>query len=407
MRVLLPVLGIGLVCFAAAVLFLFKQGLDDYMFAKSLKSVEIVPPAGWDMTPYQTAHGEAIAVATFDPAPAAATTTNDILFAFESARLDDIDGYAVTFSKGDEKMSLRMQHASFVPRRTTFAERLGYAVEEPETAPEGAVFGSMDAVPFTIAPRLSMTVGSDVPVPVNYRYVTATVGDPAVEATVDIAILTNSSDAALAQLIGGLDMDAINARLPRKTDTVLAGIGFVPRQAGALSTTPPRPTSAYRAMVMLKEGRDMDAINRKIVAKIANAEITDMAGLVQNYPDLDAIRFDVLALLENGSHENSARYYARVMANSGRAWNNHEYYLLSQIAKLGTSQESLADYLANGHDIAPEVLALVARLPEASAVETGAETSGPVATPTVARGGFSAQICSLQNGVRRCVVGGD
>lgn len=407
MRILLPVLGVGLVCFAAAILFLFKQGLDDYMFAKSFQSVDIIPPDGWDMAPYQTAHGEAIAGATFDPAPDAATTTNDILFAFESARLDDSDGRAVTFIKGDEKMALRMQVVPFVPRRTTFAERLGYATAEPEIAPEGDVFGSMDAVPFVIAPRMSMTVGSDVAVPVNYRHVSATVGDPAIEATVDIAILTNSSDAALAQLIGGLDIDAINARLPKKSDTVLAGIGFVPRQSGQLSQTPPRPTPAYRALAMLEEGMDFDAVNREVVTQISKAEITDMASLMQNYPNLDAIRFDVLALLDDGRHENTARYYARVMANSGRAWNTYEYYLLSEIGKPGTSQESLAAYLANDHDIAPEVLALVARLPEKSALRNGEENITPSAAPTVARGGFSAQICRLQNGVRRCVVGSD
>ncbi|WP_322890200.1 MULTISPECIES: hypothetical protein [unclassified Yoonia] len=403
MRVLLPVLGVFILVFAAAILFFFKQGLDSYTFARSLQSVTITPPAGWDAAPYQTADGEAISGAPFDPAPVAATTTNDILFAFESARLGNNDGVATTFRSGDEMIALRMQTVTFVPRRTSFAERLGYASAKTEPAPALEVFGSLEAVPFHVSPRQSSVDGSAVPVPVNYRYLTATVGDPEVADTVAISILTNSSDAALAALLDGFDLAAVNDRLPQPSGDVLAGLGFVPRAAGPLSDAPPRPTPAYRAMAMLNDGKPLDPLNQQLVTRIATFEITDMAGLLVNYPSLDVIRGDVLQLLEDGSAENAARANARLMANSGRAWNSHEYYVLSEVGKPGTSQQSLAAYLANGYEIAPEVLALVARLPETGVASAADETGARPA----AQGGFSVQTCTLQNGVRRCVVGGN
>lgn len=403
MRVLLPVLGVFILVFAAAILFFFKQGLDSYTFARSLQSVTITPPAGWDSASYQMADGEAITGATFDPAPVAATTTNDILFAFESARLGNNDGVATTFRSGDEMIALRMQTVTFVPRRTSFAERLGYSAAEAEEAPALEVFGSLEAVPVFLHPRQSSIDGTDVPVPVNYRYLTATVGDPAVADTVDIAIVTNSSDAALAGLLGGLDLVAVNDRLAQPSADVLAGLGFVPRKTGPLSDVPPRPAPAYRAMAMLNDGKPLDPLNQQLVTQIATFEITDMAGLLVNYPSLDVIRGDVMQLLEDGSAENSARAYARLMANSGRAWNSHEYYVLAEVGKPGTSQQSLAAYLANGYEIAPEVLALVARLPETGDAIAADETAARPA----AQGGFSAQTCTLEKGVRRCVVGGN
>ncbi|WP_019954578.1 hypothetical protein [Yoonia vestfoldensis] len=401
MRILLPVLGVGLVVFAAAILFFFKQGLDSYTLARSLQSVTITPPAGWTTAPYQTADGETITGALFDPAPTAATTTNDILFAFESARLGNEDGVALTFSSGEEMIALRMQTAPFVQRRASFAERLGYGPAAVEEEPERDVFGSLEAVPFYMNPRHSVIDGNEVPVPVNYRYLSATVGDPEVAETVEISILTNSSDAALAALLGGLDLAAVNDRLPTRSGDVLAGLGFVPRDADPLSDLPPRPTPAYRAMAMLNEGKALDTLNQRLVTQIATFEITDMTGLLLNYPSLEVIRGDVLQLLEDGSAENTARTYARLMANSGRAWNNHEYYVLSEVGKPGTSQQSLADYLSNDYDIAPEVLALVARLPETGvAIASDEGTTRPAV-----QGGFSGQSCTLQNGVRRCVVG--
>ncbi len=401
MRILLPVLGAGILVLAAAILYFFKQGLDDYTFARSLQSVPVTGPAGWEAAPYQTADGEAITGATFDPAPQAATTTNDILFAFESARLGNQDGVAMTYRSGAELIALRMQVVPFVPRRASLAERLGYGPAETEDAPAQEVFGSLEAVPFYLAPRQSVTAGVDVPVPVNYRHLTATVGDPAVADTVAISILTNSSDAALAALLDGFDIAAANDRLPTPSGDVLAGLGFVPRDTAPLADTPPRPTPAYRALAMLNEGKALDPLNQQLVTQVATFEITDMTGLLVNYPNLEVIRGDVLQLLEDGNAENSARTYARLMANSGRAWNHHEYYVLSEVGKPGTSQQSLAAYLANGYEIAPEVLALVARLPE-TGVSIAADEG--VAQPAV-QGGFSGQACTLQNGVRRCVVG--
>jgi hypothetical protein len=401
MRVLLPVLGVGLVIFAAAILYFFKQGLDAYLYGKSLQSVSITAPAGWDVQPYDTLHGELITGATFDPAPAAGTTTNDILFAFEGARLGGKEGIALTFSRGEEKIALRIQIMPFVPRKTSFAERLGYGAPAPAEPPVREVFGSLDALPILIGPRVSMTEGDTVPVPVNYRYLTAQLGDPEAAATAEIALLTNSSDAALAALLGEFDLAALNDRMPTRDATILSGLGFVPRDTGALSDLPPRPTPAYRALTMLQDGRSLDSVNEELLTRIAALEIIDMSDLLRAYPSLDAIRPDVLQLFEEESQENAARSYARILANSGRAWNNHEYYVLSEIGRPGTSQESLADYLASGHDIAPEVLALVARLPETGRPAPEVVSEGQ----PVVRTGLGAQNCTLQNGVRRCVVG--
>ncbi len=409
MRILLPVLGVFIVILAAAGLYLFKLGLDDYMASQSIASVPVAAPAGWAAQPYDTAQGEVITGAVLMPSAVGGSTTNDILLAFESAVAGDDDGVVHAFARGDERIVLRMRVAPLIKQRLSLKQRMGIE-EVTEQEALGTVLGAVDGVSFVIMPQVSAVMGQPLPVPVDYRHITASIGDPKVAETIEVAVLTNSSDAAIAAVIGGLDIAALNEKLPTPSDAITPQAGFVAARQQPLSDVPPPPSAPYRAHRML-ETASFDTLNADILGLIRAGDIVTMADLQVVYPKLDGILLEVLQLLDGGGPENFARYYAMVLSKSGRSWNNYEYYVLSEIAKAGTSQASLADYLSNGYDIAPEVMALVQRLPETSPEGPGQVPEAEAATTPVVTPNGQNRIgtggCTLQAGVRRCVVGSD
>ena len=397
MRIVLPVLGVFLVGFAALCLYLFKEGLDSYLTSRSISSVQIDAPEGWDMQPYIAAHGEEITGDVYLAVPGQPSTTDDILLAFENAAAGTDDGIAWTFRNGDQLVALRMRIAPYVKPRVSMAERLGYeAPAEPPAPDPDTILGAVDGVAIREMPRFADREGDPLPEPVNYRHFVGQIGETSVSEALEMSILTNASDAAVAQVLDRLDMAALNEKLKQPDDHVAAGRGFVPSASEPLSDVPPPPTPAYSALQMLRTAVDLPSKDREILMRVREGEINNWDALQAAYPKIDDVSFEVLRILDDGAPANTARYYASILANSGREWNTYEHYLLSAVARGGSSQADLGDYLDSGFDVAPEITALIDRLPLESTVSPDAVAAEP-------SGGFQSG-CRIEGGIRRCVV---
>lgn len=404
MRILLPLYGLLLVIFAGGLVYVFKAGLDHYVAANSLAEMQIDPPEGWSVRPYQLADG-ALITGTDDEPAAAIGTTATILNSFDIPTGGLREGGVKTFVRGEEMVAIRMQRGPHEPKRTSLMERLGYAAPE-ETLDPDSVFATVAGLPLISHPRVSVAEGMPAPRPVNYRHFTMTIGDKTVDEVLDVAVLTNSSDAALVAILDRVDMAALNNRLPTPDPRVMASAGVLTRDALPLSTEPPRPTPAYLALELLAKGQVFADPWQQALTEIRDGEITSFEALQTRYPRIDTLPFAVLEVLEDGSQTSTARYYARILSNSGRAWSGHEFHVLSTIAEVGSTQADLNEYLAGEYDVAPEVLALAKRLPEGPAPGTAPAQvvqSGVVSTT----GRQNAANCVLENGVRRCTVGGN
>ena len=409
MRIMLPVLGVFIVVFGLAMLYFFKIGLDESMAQQSLKSVPIEAPAGWQATPYEAAHGERITGQPVTDAGRGADSTNDILKMFDTVANGDVDGVATTYVKGDELIALRIRIAPYVKPRLSMAERMGMQDPNKKNAPPpDPIFATLDGVPVRVSPREATVAGQEGTVPVNYRYLHGIIGDTSVHEAVEVVILTNSSDAAIAAVLGALDIPAFNEKAPTTTDMIHPGEGLVPQVDLPLSETPPPPTARYGAHRLL-ETKTFDELNTGLLEQIRSGALTSMTALQDVQPELDVVSMDVLLLLDDGTPANLARYYATLLIDSGRDWSNIEFYVLNKIADITTSQASLAEYVNGDYEIAPEILALVRQLPE-NAPQSDTVPAATAQQPAARLGGGSAlqsEDCKIENGVRRCVIGGN
>ncbi|MDX8347067.1 hypothetical protein SLH49_03625 [Cognatiyoonia sp. IB215446] len=402
MRILLPLYGLLIVVFAVGVVYVFKAGLDHYVASNSLAEMQIDPPDGWTVRPYQLADGAAITGSDDDPAAAIGTTAT-ILNSFDIPTGGLKEGAVKTFQRDNEMLALRLERGPHEPKRVSLADRLGYGTPE-ETLDPDTVFATVAGLPLIVHPRESIVEGMPAPRPVNYRYFTMTIGDKTIDEVMEVAVLTNSSDAALVAILDRVDIAFLNERLPTPDTRVMASAGVLTRDALPLSDVPPRPTPAYRALELLASGQSFDAPWGEALAQIRDGQITSFEELQIRYPRIDTLPYALLEVLEDGSQTSTARYYARILSNSGRAWSGHEFHVLSTIAEVGSTQADLNEYLAGQYDVAAEVLALAKRLPEGPAA--GSVPAQVVQSGVVPTAGLrNAATCVLENGVRRCTVG--
>ncbi|WP_341366966.1 hypothetical protein [Yoonia sp. BS5-3] len=403
MRILLPLYGLVLTAFAVAVLFVFKSGLDDYVAARGLAASAIVAPDGWELRDYKRADGELITQAVFDPA--VTDTTQQLLARFETRDGGISQSTLTTFLRGDERLALRISKAPHMPPRQSLAARFGRVDDSPDTQEEReGVFATLAGLPIIEEPRFSHGDGGSDPMPVNYRHFTTVIGDQAVDEVLEVSILTNASDAAVLTVLNSLDMEVLHAQLPTPDPRVIVSAGVLSRDPLPLSDAPPLPSPAYRAMQLLAAGKVFDAPWQDALMDIRMGKIDSWDDLKVRYPQVDTLPVALLDVLDDGTHENAARYFAAILSNSGRAWSAHEYHVLATISAAGTTQSDLAEYLSGQFDIAPEVIALAQRLPEA-APDLGPETQvvqSEVAAPVT--GLRNGATCVMENGFRRCTV---
>ncbi|MEL6681068.1 MAG: hypothetical protein AAFQ09_00305 [Pseudomonadota bacterium] len=400
MRLLLTLCGALLVFFAAGAAFVLKAGIDDYVTSNSLASIQIGIPDGWSVKDYQPSDG-AFITQTLDDQSARIGKTAQILADFDIPTGGIDEGAVKTLWRDDEMIAFRIEPAPHIPPRLSLMDRFG-RYDADDLGDADAVFATVAGVPLIVHPRFIEGVESLIPV--NYRYFTMTLGDQSVDDVLEMAFLTNSSDAALLAVVDGIDMGDLNARLPTPDPRVMVSAGVMTRDPLPLSDTPPLPTPAYRAMTLLASGKTFDAPWDDAVLAVRNGKIETWDDLQARYPQIDTLPYELLELLDDGSQTNTARYYASLLSRSGRAWSGHEFHVLSTIAEIGSTQADVAEYLAGEYDIAPEILALANRLPPApTATAFPSEVAQSDVLPSV---GFrNAGTCMLENGARRCVIG--
>ncbi len=360
MKIMLPVVGVLLAGLAALSLYLFKQGLDDYLANKSLAAVEIVAPAGVAVVDYDAAQGMALTGRAFNLDPEVTDQTNELLRRFEASAGGIDDGVAQVFVKGEQRVALSLHRAPYVAPPQTLASQLGLDEPNPEPEIESDVFGTVAGIEVILQPAPERAPDQE---PVSYRHFVVNLGDPGGPETVEITVLTNASDAFVASVFDSLDIAALNERLPEPDVRIVPDGGFVPAADGPLSQTPPTPAPALLAYRALQSGVTLTALDRDVLERVRAGEISDMAGLQARFPDLVAPTVAMMAVLGQPTPEVSARFAAVRLLKGDRDWSQTEAFILAQVARPDTTQADLLDYLSLRDDIAPEVLALVSQLP--------------------------------------------
>lgn len=406
MRFSLALIGVAMVVVAAAIVFTFKIVWDDYVYNQRLISVEVTAPDGWNVVPYLPEHGETIVAEAVAPRDAPATTTQRLLRDYADVSENVTKGAVWTFVREDERIVLSLAFGPHrPPNQGNIFSQMRRASAGPPKPNLDAEIAMVAGAPLILKPRTSSVPGAAFPEPVNYRRFTMRLGDEAIDEVLDIKVLTNSTDAAVATAIMGVDLERANQLLPAPDPNVSVSLGIV--SDAPLATSVPEPTIAYRAAEMLENGRDYGVPWTEALQRVKSGEIMDWTTLNAEYPDqIHDAPFELLTVLDNGTEENTARYFASAMIESGRDWNDHEYYILTKVADIETAQSDLADYLTGDYEVAPEVLALIAGLPETRVVES-ISTADVNARPSVSSGFGQSSRCRIENGVRRCSVGGN
>lgn len=403
MRILLPLYGLVLVAFAAGFLVVFKSGLDDYVAAKGLAASAVTAPDGWTVRDYETTDGALITQVTYDPT-VAVDTTQSILAKFETRTGGMRKSTLTTFVRGDERVALRISVAPHVPQRESLAARFGRTEDTDAAAThEDGVFATLAGLPVVEQPRFSYRPNEEMPLPVTYRHFTTMIGDQTVDEVLELSILTNASDAAVLTVLHSLDIEVLYEQAPMPDPRVIVSAGVLTRDALPLSTEPPLPSPAYRAMQLLDAGQEFASPWQEALLDIRMGKIESWNDLQAYYPRVDTLPVALLDVLDDGSHENAARYFAAILSNSGREWTMHEYHVLATVSAAGTTQADLSDYMTGQIDIAPEVLALAQRLP-LDQPPTAPETQVVQTDVAPAVGLSTSETCVIVNGSRRCTV---
>ncbi|WP_106745169.1 hypothetical protein [Yoonia maritima] len=406
MRFSLALIGVAMVVVAAAIVFTFKIVWDDYVYNQRLVSVEVTAPDGWKVASYLPQHGESIVAESSAPRDAPATTTQRLLRHYADISEDVTAGAVWTFTRDDERVVLSLVFGPHQPpsQGNIFSQMRRASAGSPKPNLDVEV-ATVAGAPLILKPRTSSVPGEAFPEPVNYRLFTMRLGDEEIDEVLDIKVLTDSTDAAVAAAIMGVDLERANQLLPTPDPNFAISLGIV--SDTPLATSVPEPTVAYRAAEMLENGHDYGAPWNEALRRVKTGEIADWVAMTAAYPDqIQDAPFELLTVLDDGSEENTARYFASAMIDSGRDWNDHEYYILTKVADITTAQSDLAAYLSGDYEVAAEVLALIAGLPETRAVES-TSTADVNARPSVSSGFGQSSRCRIENGVRRCSVGGN
>ncbi|SFR46441.1 hypothetical protein SAMN04488005_2250 [Yoonia tamlensis] len=406
MRLLMPLVGLLMLVVAAAIVFVFKIVWDEHVFQQRLVSIEVTAPEGWEIVPYLTAHGETIVQEPLAAPDAPATTTQRLLRGFETLNGDPTKGAVWSAVNGDEIVVLQMAFGPHRPVRNSIFDQMTRA-SAGESKPNLDVdIAMIRGIALIAKPMLSEVPGQSGPVPVKYRHYVMRLGDEEIDEVVDITLLSNSSDAAVAALLMHVDLGRANGLLPTPDPKFSDSSGIVTPNQQPLAAVPPAPSIAYIAAGMIADGVDLGDPWMEALARIKSAEITNWDGLIALYPDQIAqVPMPLFELLDDGSQENKARYFAARLRNSDRVWNDHEHYILGKIVNPDSTQADFSDYLTGNPDVADDVMALVLQLP-AEGVATSTRivpTTGLQGTNAILQSGQ----CRVENGVRSCTAGGN
>lgn len=347
--------------FGGAFLYFFKIGLEDHLAGQSITSVPLTVPEGLQMAEYQQTDGEALTEVSYDPEGAG--YVHDILNRFNAAALGENDGFARTFSKGDERVAMRVAIAPRVKpagnNPLTMLAQLGAQAAVPP--PEPVLFGTLGGAPVFWHPAPGPDAGEK---PVNFRRFMTRVGDQETDETLEIEAIAYASDQMVADILSGLDLAGMNDKLSRPWPDVPAAVTFVPAGDAPLSDILPPASTAYQAYTLLQQSADLSATDREVLAMLLDGSISEFADLAPREVATAELTAPVVAIFASDQADVSVRVTAATMLESDTEWSPLEAYILSQIALAGTTEGDLAEYLGDDREVSEAIRSLAAQLPE-------------------------------------------
>ena len=384
---------------------------------EGLASYLPLPPIGWTREAYDTSQGEELTGATYQQSAVVISTTNSLLSTFDRASRDR-NGVAVTYRKGEEVVAISMTSRTDRDMKSLQGSLMTAISGNLNSAggfgnrPSG--FGNVHGVNFAFGRKSSRILATGVEVPINYRTLSASLGGQ-----VAIKVMTNASDAAIAEIVGKIDIPGLNATLATPDLTVTPGTGLITSQLEALSTEPPKPTLSYKAFQKLRDDvSDLSQDDVRMLQQMAKGEITGWEDIYEAYrlnhrmsPEMveilgekpilvpiDQVRFEALEMLQNpailGPHE----------VDLLRGLSNRRY----------VTREQAQRQVSSTRVYKPNLIRMINKLPAAPAeqvaVSTGATSDEPPREIVVRRGIAVQQgdvlgnECAIELGVRRCTV---
>lgn len=383
---------------------------------------DLVPPdpEGWYATDYRTKDGEEITKATFSRSPIAKNSTNTILQRFDDAAQGKGNAIARSYLRGSQRIAFLM----YVPDQfNTNTIRGGImssisnqmSMDFGSTGRRTEVFALHNGVPIIEAAPFSKNVSSGTRVPVDYRVFNADVGG-----MFKIQILTNASDASVAEVLESVPMGELIAKLPEPEPQLLISTEFQTYTA-ELSREVPGPTVARRAYLLVKTRLDYSEDEKSMLNRMADGGIKSWDDAYERYGTLIGYApeiVDLLGPLPALAPSLQIEYTARALTKTDREWNDTEDRILSGMARQRITQRKDVDrYLKDGEVLSEEVIALIRLLPQtydAVAVTSPALAPSNVSASElvirrgtkIGQGENTFGNCKIELGVRRCVVGG-
>ncbi|MDG1863124.1 MAG: hypothetical protein P8J02_07970 [Yoonia sp.] len=379
-----------------------------------------VAPTGWFETPYKTADGEAITQTSLVRTPIAKSSTNTMLMQFDALAQGKGNGFARTYRRGEQSMAFTL----YVPdqfNERTIRGGIMAAVSSNMTyfgdfGKSRDVFALHHGVPILEADGYVSSKGNEDDVPVDYRVFNGDVGG-----MFKFQILTNSSDAAVANLLRAVPVGEMIALLPDPEPHLLISADFQTRVPEPSTAIPETPSIARRAYLVKKTRLDFSKNEQDFLHDMSRREIRSWEDVYEDYGTALAISPEIKSLLgpmPELTNSQKIEYTARAYLQTDREWTENEDDILGGMSRQRIAERKDVDrYLKDGETLADDVIALINLLPETyDAADASAQTAlaeSPVTArdlvirrgTSIGQGEATFGNCKIELGVRRCVVG--
>lgn len=389
----------------------------------SLKDLAPSDPEGWFAADYRTADGEEITQTKFSRNPIVKTGTNTLLEDFDDAANGVGNAIVRHYMRGSQRIAFLM----YVPdqyNRNTVRGGMMAAISSNISFTSDIIGGGKTdifalhhGVPFRQADPYSRSGSSGIKVPVDYRVFTADVGRVFI-----IKILTNASDAAVAEVMKAIPMADLIARLPEPDPHLLISTTFqtytddLPREA-------PAPTIARKAYLLVNTRLDYSVKSKRLLGSMVSGnfksweDVFDHHGTALSYPQ--EIR-DLLGPIPELSPLEEVSYTAKGLLEGQTVWTDTEERILSAmwgVHRTAKERKDMDRYIKDGDVLADEVIRLIRLMPETYDAAAATSVALPESTVSaselvirrgtkIGQGENTFGNCTIELGVRRCVVGG-
>lgn len=378
-------------------------------------------PTGWFETPYKNEDGEAITQTSMIRTPIAKSSTNTMLMRFDALGQGKGNGFAKTYRRGEQLMSI----ALYVPdqfNERTIRGGIMAAVSSNMTAhgdfgKSREVFALHHGVPILEADGYVSSKGYQDDVPVDYRVFNGDIGG-----MFKFQVLTNSSDAAVADLLRALPVGEMIALLPNPDPHLLISAEFQTRDPEPSNIVPETPSIARRAYLLKMTRLDFSSRDRDFLKDLTQRRIRTWDDAYEDYGIGLAVSSELTSLLGPMpalTNAQKVEYTARAYLQAGRDWTDNEENILEGMARTRVTERKDVDrYLKEGEVVSEDVISLINLLPETYDAAAASVQNGLVESPVSARelvirrgtsigqGEATFGNCKIELGVRRCVVGG-